>query len=78
MKRLTSEYLWRHVRHTTSYAGVQPAFRVMDGHVEIGEVNVTVSVQKDVVRLNITIRRSCLSAFVTRIRSAKGQKRTGE
>lgn len=41
----TGEYLRRHIRHTTSYAGMQPAFRVMYRDVEVGEVNMSVSIQ---------------------------------
>lgn len=58
VERRTSEYFWRHVRHTSSYAGVESAFRVMNRHVEVGEVNVSVGIQDNIVRLNITTRRN--------------------
>jgi hypothetical protein len=53
-RQRTSEYFWRHVRHTSSHAGVQSALRVMDRDVEIGEMDVPFGIQKNIVRLEIT------------------------
>ena len=57
-ERRTGEYFWRHIRHTASNAGMQPAFRVMNRHIKVGEMNVSVGIQDDVVRLDITARRN--------------------
>jgi hypothetical protein len=55
-KQRTSKDFWRHVRHTSSYAGVQSAFRVVDSNVEIGEVDVSMSVQQYIVWLDVAAR----------------------
>ena len=57
-EQLTGEYFWRHVRHTTSDAGMQSTFRVMNRHIKVGEMNMSVGIQDDVVRLDITARRN--------------------
>ena len=75
VNRRTSEYLWRHIGHAASYASVQPAFRVMNRYVEVGEVNVPVGVQDDIIRLNVTARRNqSLSVPITGNRSVRGSR----
>jgi len=54
----TGKYFWRHVCHTAGYTSMQSAFRVVNRHIKVGEVNVSVSVQENVIRLDITARRN--------------------
>ena len=53
VNRRTGEYLWRHVCYATSHTGVQSTFRVVNRHVEVGEMSISVSIQDDVVWLDI-------------------------
>ena len=39
---------------------MQSAFRVMNRHIKVSEMNVSMSIQDNVVRLNITVRRNKL------------------
>lgn len=71
VKQRTGEYFWRHVCHTASYAGVQPAFRIMNRHVEIGEMDVSVGVQENVVRLDIAARRNQLITGIRLVRASE-------
>ena len=52
----TCEDFRRHISHTASNTCMQSALRIMNCNVEVGEMDVSVGIQKDIVRLDITAR----------------------
>ena len=59
-----SKNLWRHVCHRTRYTGQQTPLGIVDGDVEVGDVSMATLVQKDVVRLQVTVRMLNRSAGI--------------
>lgn len=52
---LLPDDLWGHVGHATRNTCMQPAVRVMDGNVEICKMGMSTEVEKDVIRLYISV-----------------------